>query len=116
MDPSCLAHVLNPEERQFFNANGYLIVENAVEPAANRRLIDALDRVDARERTPELAGKLLSVSNIVHEDDELVELIDNRGRGSLSISSFTRMLSWCQATLQFCTWAFSLGVTSRCEW
>ena len=77
MDPSCLAHVLTPEERQFFNANGYLIVENAVEPAANRRLIDALDRVDARERTPELAGKLLSVSNIVHEDDELVELIDN---------------------------------------
>lgn len=77
MDPSCLAHVLTPEERQFFNANGYLIVENAVEPAANQRLIDALDRVDARERTPELAGKLLSVSNIVHEDPALIDLIDN---------------------------------------
>lgn len=77
MDPSCLAHVLTPEERQFFNANGYLIVENAIEPAANQRLTDALDRVDARERTPELAGKLLSVSNVVHEDPALIELIDN---------------------------------------
>lgn len=76
MDTACLAHCLTADERTFFNENGYLIVENALEPAFNAQLIAALDRVDARERSPDLAGKLLSVPNIVHEDESLIRLID----------------------------------------
>ncbi len=76
MDTNCLDHVLTPTERQFFESNGYLIIENALDPATNQRLIDALDRVDARERSEDLAGKLLSVADIVSEDPSLIDLID----------------------------------------
>ena len=76
MNAECLAHRLTPAEREFFNANGYLIVENALDAATTRRLVDAVDRVDARERSDETRGKLMSVPNIVHEDPALVDLID----------------------------------------
>ena len=76
MDSACLDHVLTSDQRQFFKANGYLIIENALDAVANQRLIDVLDRVDARERTDDLAGKLLSVTNIVSEDPSLIDLVD----------------------------------------
>jgi ectoine hydroxylase len=76
MDPACLNHALTSDERESFETNGYLIVENALDPASNQHLIDVLDRVDDRERTDDLAGKLLSVANIIHEDTALVDLID----------------------------------------
>lgn len=76
MDTACLDHVLTPDHREFFDTNGYLIVENALDPGANQKLIDVLDRVDARERTPDLAGKLLSVTDVVREDQSLVDLVD----------------------------------------
>ena len=76
MDTNCLDHVLTPTERQFFESNGYLIIENALDPVTNQRLIDVLDRVDARERTDDLASKLLSVTNIVSEDQSLIDLVD----------------------------------------
>jgi hypothetical protein len=76
MKPNCLEHRLTPEERAFFNDNGYLIVENALEPTQIKPLCDVVDRVDRRVRTPETRDKLLSVTNIVHEDPALVDLID----------------------------------------
>lgn len=77
MNPECLQYRLTADERDFFNANGYLVVENALDPAMNARLLAAVDRVDARERTDANRQKLLSVTNIVHEDPALVELIDH---------------------------------------
>ncbi len=77
MDTSCLAHVLTSEQRAFFETNGYLVIPDALDEGLRERLIAVVDRVDARERTPEIAGKLLSVNNVVHEDDAMVELIDN---------------------------------------
>jgi ectoine hydroxylase len=74
MNPDCLRHRLTPEERKFFNATGYLIVENALDDEMNGRLLAAVDRIDARERTLENRGKLLSITNIVHEDPALVHL------------------------------------------
>ena len=40
------------------------------------RLVEVVDRVDARERGAEQQGKLLSVADVVAEDDALVELVD----------------------------------------
>ncbi|MEO2011828.1 MAG: phytanoyl-CoA dioxygenase family protein [Pirellulaceae bacterium] len=76
MDIQCLANRLTDKEREFFESNGYLVVENALDRSMNDRLIAAVDRVDARDRSVELAGQLLSISNIVHEDDAFVDLID----------------------------------------
>jgi len=76
MHPDCLQHRLTADERAFFDRNGYLIVENALDQATVQRLISVVDRVDARERPPEQRGKLLSVANIIHEDDALVDLLD----------------------------------------
>jgi ectoine hydroxylase len=76
MDQDCLKHLLTDDEREFFLANGYLVVENALDEATTARLIEVVDRVDARERGPDQQGKLLSVANVVHEDDALVELVD----------------------------------------
>lgn len=74
MDSNCLAHRLSDTERTFFETNGYLIVENAIDDKLSSRLLAAVDRVDARERSADLQGKLLSVPDIIQEDDAFVEL------------------------------------------
>ena len=76
MNPECLKHRLTPAELEFFEASGYLIVENALDEETIARLLPVVDRLDARERTAETAGKLLSLTNVVHEDPALVDLID----------------------------------------
>jgi ectoine hydroxylase len=76
MDPSCLAHRLTAEERTLFETHGYLIVENAIPSDLLQRLIAVADRVDSRERTPAMAGKLLSKANVVQEGDAMVDLLD----------------------------------------
>lgn len=75
MDSSCLLNRLSEEEREFFNTQGYLIVENALAHDVNSRLIKVVDKIDARERTAENAGKLLSVTDIIREDPAIVDLI-----------------------------------------
>lgn len=76
MDPACLQHAYTSSEREFFEANGYLVIPNAIDEPTRSQLIDIVDRVDARERTDENRGRLLSVTDIVREDDALVDLID----------------------------------------
>lgn len=76
MDPSCLEHCLTDNERSFFNEQGYLIIEDALGPDSIDRLTQIVDRIDSRERTLELGDKLLSVTNILHEDSTLLDLVD----------------------------------------
>ena len=76
MHPDCLLHRLTADEREFFNSNGYLVVENALDQATVHRLVGVVDRVDARERSPEQRGKLMSVTNVIQEDESLVDLLD----------------------------------------
>ena len=76
MNPDCLEHILTDAERERFNTQGYLVVENALDAAMCARVIAVMDRVDARERTEALAGKLLSVPNVLGEDPTLVDLVD----------------------------------------
>ena len=76
MNPDCLKHILSDAERDFFNTQGYLVVENALDSGMCERLIGVMDRVDARERTESLKGRLLSVTDVMGEDDALVNLVD----------------------------------------
>lgn len=77
MLPGCLQSCLTPEERQRFNQQGYLVVPDALDREMNARLVAAVDRVDARERTPAHGrDRLLSFSNILPEDKAFVELLD----------------------------------------
>ncbi len=76
MNPECIVNCLTPDEREAFNSTGYLIVKNAIDEATLGRLLEAVERVDARERTEENGDKLLSVTNIIHEDTAFVDLID----------------------------------------
>ncbi len=76
MSPDCLVNRLTPTEREFFDSNGYLVVENALDSATTERLLAVVDRVDSRVRTDETRDKLLSIPNIVHEDPSLVDLVD----------------------------------------
>lgn len=78
MDPACLEHLLTDAQRQFFNENGYLIVEDALDDSLLNRLLAVVDRVDQRERSPELHGKLMSVANVIQEHPALVELVSCR--------------------------------------
>jgi ectoine hydroxylase-related dioxygenase (phytanoyl-CoA dioxygenase family) len=76
MDPSCLDHCLTDFERSFFDEQGYLVIEDALDPASVARLTEIVGRIDKRERTPELGDKLLSVTNILYEDPALLDLVD----------------------------------------
>ena len=76
MNPSCTENILTEDEREFFNSNGFLVVEDALDASATARLVEVMDRVDTRERTEALAGKLLSVADVIHEDAALVDLVD----------------------------------------
>lgn len=71
-----LSYVLTRDERQQFNDQGYLVVEGALDRAKCDRLIAAVNRVDARERTPAHGDRLLSFANILPEDGAFVDLID----------------------------------------
>lgn len=76
MTPDCLAHRLTADELAFFNSNGYLIVDSALDSATVDRLTAAADRIDTRVRSDDTRDKLLSIPNIVPEDPALVDLID----------------------------------------
>jgi ectoine hydroxylase len=77
MDTDYLAHVLTDQERQFFNTHGYLVIPNALDETTTSRLVNVIDRVDRRERTEQHSNHLLSVTDIVAEDESLIRLIDH---------------------------------------
>ncbi len=77
MDPLCLQFCLTEEERRQFQQEGYLVVPEALDRSTNERLIAAVDRVDARERTSGVPqDRLLSFANILPEDEAFLDLID----------------------------------------
>lgn len=77
MHPDCLQFRLTPDESRFFQEQGYLFVEDAIDPQNLAALIDVVDRIDGDERDMETAAdKLLSVTDIIHRDQRFVELLD----------------------------------------
>lgn len=70
--------VLTPEQRDFFESNGYLILENALSPDVVAEIDAAIDEVCARE---ERAGCLetdgrLNLRNCIIQHDAFLKLLD----------------------------------------
>src|SRR5438270_604226 len=64
-------------ERQHLHEHGYVVVPEALDRTACARLIAAVDRVDARERTETFGReRLLSFANILPEDGAFLDLLD----------------------------------------
>jgi ectoine hydroxylase-related dioxygenase (phytanoyl-CoA dioxygenase family) len=70
--------VLTPEQREFFDTNGYLVVENALPPAVVAELDAAIDALYAREeREGRLeAGGKLNMRNCIVQHDAFLKLLD----------------------------------------
>ena len=92
MDASCLTHSLTEEERLQFERDGYLIIENALDPDHVARLCAVVDRVDAEMRPKQGVDKLgrLSVRDFIGLDWEFVELVD----WPRTIAKVWDILSW----------------------
>src|SRR5712691_11203387 len=77
MHPSCLEYCLTEAERQAFDENGYLIVEDVLPPALIAQLAEALDRLYAEKRANGLGPHdNMFYPNFVARDDTFVELVD----------------------------------------
>jgi ectoine hydroxylase len=76
MNPDCLNACLTSDEREFFNAQGYLVVPGALDAKALAGLLQVVDKIDAKARTAENQGKMISVTDVIQEDPLLVDLVD----------------------------------------
>ena len=78
MDPSCLQYCMTDAQRDHFEQQGYLIVEDALDGDMLGRLLEAGDRVDAEERAARglAPNALLSKFRTIVEDDVFLELLD----------------------------------------
>ncbi len=78
MDVRCLNYALTESERLAFERDGYLILEDVLEPDHVLKLIEATDRVDKIERQNQGLGPQdrLSVKDFVGMDVDFVELVD----------------------------------------
>ncbi len=79
MESNWLQFCATEEQRQRFDDEGYLVVEDALSPEMVEKLTVAVDRVDAKERVEkELApGAMVAKFRSVVEDDLFLELLDN---------------------------------------
>ena len=78
MDPSCLQYCMTDAQRNHFEQQGYLVVEDALDDDMLGRLLEAGDRVDAEERAARglAPNALLSKFRTIVEDDVFLELLD----------------------------------------
>ncbi len=78
MDRACLDHCMTDEQREHFDQRGFLIVEDALDSKTLGRLLDACDRVDARERQNQGLGpdQLMNKFRTIVEDDAFLDLLD----------------------------------------
>lgn len=90
MDVRAVDHRLTPEERASFETNGYLIVEDALDPDTTRRIVSRLDQllgeaetnVDARTADGGAVhvsrdGPAVFFDNVVGSDQMFVDLVDH---------------------------------------
>ena len=78
MDITGLDHCMTEKQRDHFDQQGFLIVENALDPAMLERILVAGNRVDAREREKQGLGpgQLMNKFRTIVEDDAFLELLD----------------------------------------
>jgi hypothetical protein len=78
MDTACLQHCLTDSERQAFEENGYLVVENALPPRLVEDLTAAYDRVHAKHcaESGTSPNEPLLLLDVVGRDELFLELLD----------------------------------------
>ena len=78
MEPSCLQYCMTAAQRDHFEQQGYLIVEDALDDDMLGRLLEAGDRVDAQERAARglAPNALMAKFRTIVEDDVFLELLD----------------------------------------
>lgn len=79
MEHPWLRYCATEEQLRRFDEDGYLLVEDALEPDLLERLNAAVDRLDARERADKglAADAMLNKFRAVVEDDTFLDLLDN---------------------------------------
>ena len=78
MDTRCLDYMLRDAERQSFERDGYLIVENALTPAQVELALAATDRLADEARVKKNLGPRdrVAVHNFAGRDEAFLELVD----------------------------------------
>ncbi|MDE3259772.1 MAG: phytanoyl-CoA dioxygenase family protein [Gemmatimonadota bacterium] len=78
MDITCLDYCMTDEQREHFDQQGFLIVEDALDSGMLERLLNAGDRVDAREREIQGlgAGQIMNKFRSIVEDAAFLDLLD----------------------------------------
>ena len=78
MKPEAADHVLTEQERDQFERDGYLIIEDALEPDHVHRLKEAVDRVAAAERDEHQIppDKRVRVNDFTSRDEAFMDLVD----------------------------------------
>ena len=78
METICLDHCMTDKQREHFDQKGFLIVENALDSRMLERLLDASDRVDAREREEQGLGpgQIMNKFRTIVEDAAFLDLLD----------------------------------------
>ncbi len=81
LDPRCLAHSLTLEEREQFDRDGYILVEDALTAEQIETYTRAIDRIYAQRATGkedslDIPGRL-QISDFLTLDPAFIELIDN---------------------------------------
>ena len=78
MNRDCLSHPLSAAERRHFDEQGYLIVENAIEPELVGQLTATADRLHRQALTAGAAtpGRLWSTTSFFDEDEAFIQMVD----------------------------------------
>ena len=73
-----LKYCATQEQLNFFNEQGYLIIEDALNPSIVERLVSIVDRLDQVERQALAlaAGEVMQKFRVIVEDDIFLELLD----------------------------------------
>ena len=79
MEANWLQYCASKEQLQHFDAEGYLVVEDALAPEMVEKLTEVVDRIDAQEREARSLepGAMMTKFRSVVEDDLFFELLDN---------------------------------------
>ena len=78
MDTACVDYCLTEKERETFEQNGFLIVEDALPPQMVSDLTAAVDRLDAQYRAKDglAAHDRLRIYGFLADDERFLEMID----------------------------------------
>ena len=78
MNPNCLQHTLTPQEQQEFEAQGYIIIDNALSSSELAHFTHIVDEIDVRRRAEDglAPHERVNLHDTIGQDERLLDLID----------------------------------------